>query len=86
MLTAREVHSILGRNQGPELFYQQQFAAGTQPIIPKNLNLNRPMERLHLVFRGRVTIGVANYTAVAAEAPQTIIQRIRVFGTHRRFG
>lgn len=85
-LNARDVGSILGRNQGPELFFQQPFAAGTQPIIPKNLNLNRPMERLHLVFRGRVTIGVANYAAVAAEAPATILQRIRVFGTHRRFG
>jgi hypothetical protein len=84
--TPRDLASILGRNQGPELFFQQPFTAGTSPIIPKNINVNRPLERLHLVFQGRITIGVANYTAVAAEAPQTIISRVRLTGQHAKFG
>lgn len=85
-LTVRDVASLLGRNQGPELFFQQAFAALTAPIIPKNINLNRPMERIHLVFRGRVVIAVNNFTAIAAEGPQTIIQRIQLKGIHSRFG
>jgi len=84
--TARDLASILGRNQGPELFFQQAFVADQSPIIPKNLNVNRPLERIHIVWRGRVTIAGANYTAVAAEAPQTILQRVRLTGTHQRFG
>ena len=84
--SVRDVASLLGRNQGPELFFQQTFSTLQSPIIPKNINLNRPMERIHIVWRGRVTIGVANYTAVAAEAPATIIQRIVLRGTHTRFG
>jgi hypothetical protein len=84
--TARDLASILGRNQGPEQFFQQAFAIDTSPIIPKNLNVNRPMERIHIVWRGRVTIVGANYDAVAAEAPQTIIQRIRLTGTHQTYG
>lgn len=84
--TARDLASILGRNQGPELFFQQAFTADQSPIIPKNINVNRPLERLHIVWRGRVVIAGGNYTAVAAEAPQTILQRIRLTGTHQRFG
>jgi hypothetical protein len=84
--SARDLASILGRNQGPELFFQQQFLALQSPVIPKNINVNRPMERIHIVWRGRVNISGANYTAVAAEAPQTIMSRIRVVGTHQRFG
>lgn len=85
-LSARDLASLLGRNQGPEFFFQQPFTALAAPIIPKNINLQRPMERIHLVWRGRVVIGVANYTTVAAEAPQTILQRARLTGTHRKFG
>jgi hypothetical protein len=84
--TPRDLASILGRNQGPELFFQQPFTAGQSPIIPKNLNVNRPLERLHIVFRGRVVISGANYTAVAAEAPQTILARVRLTGQHKRYG
>lgn len=84
--SARDLASILGRNQGPELFFQQTFATLQSPVIPKNLNVNRPLERIHIVWRGRVTIAGGNFTAVAAEAPQTILQRIRLVGTHQRFG
>lgn len=84
-MSRRNAARALGRYQGDELFFQQPFATLTQPIIPRNLNLTRPMESLHFVWRGRVVIATANYTAVAAEAPATIIQKIRVTGTHRTF-
>lgn len=85
-LSVRDVASILGRNQGPELFFQQPFAILTQPIIPKTISLNRPLERIHIVWRGRIAVTVAAYTSVFPEAAQNIIQRILVNGTHRRFG
>jgi hypothetical protein len=84
-LSQRNIASILGRNQGPEQFFQQAFTALQSPVIPKNINLNRPMERLHLIWQGRVTISGENYAVVAAEAPQTIIQRVRLTGTHKVF-
>lgn len=84
-LSLRDVASILGRNQGPELFFQQTFTPLTSPIIPQNISLNRPMERLHIVFRGRITIAAAGFTPFP-EALHNLIQRIRLTGTHRRFG
>lgn len=84
-MSIREVASILGRNQGPELFFQQPFTQLTSPIIPKNISLNRPMERLHIVFRGRITVATAAFTPFP-EALHNLIQRIRVTGTHKRFG
>ena len=81
----RAVASLLGRYQGPELFFQQPFVALTSPIIARNINLTRPLDSIKLVWRGRVVVAVANYAAVAAEAPQTIIQRIRLSGTHRLY-
>lgn len=77
--------ALLGRLQGPELFFQQPFATLTQPIIPRNINLTRPLESLKIIWRGRIVIGTANISPIACEAPQTIIQRIRLTGTHRLF-
>ena len=77
---------LFGRNQGPELFFQQPFTALTSPVIPKPLNINRPLERIHIIWRGRVVIGTAAISPVASEAPQTIIQRVRLTGTHRKYG
>jgi hypothetical protein len=76
--------AYLGRNQGPELFFTQTHtgAAGTT-IIPKTLSMNRPLEGLMLRWTGRVVVAVANYAVVAAEAPSTIIDRIKVFGTYK---
>lgn len=84
--TPRDLASILGRNQGPELFFQQPFAALTAPIIPKAINVNRPLERLQIHFHGTVTIAGAPYTAVAAEAPQNILSRVRLTGQHNLYG
>lgn len=82
----RDLASILGRNQGPEQFFQQVFTPGQSPILPKNLNVNRPLERIHLIWQGRVRVSGAPYADVAAEAPQTILSRIRLVGTHNKYG
>jgi len=71
---------LLGRNQGPEFFVNFPFVALSSPFANKNINLNRPLERLHFIFRGRVKISGANYDVVASEAPQTILQRVRLEG------
>jgi hypothetical protein len=84
--TSAQLAQILGRNQGSELFFQQPFVALTSPFINKPMNVTRPWQALHMIWRGRVTIGVANFAVVAAEAPQTILQRVRLTGAHRVFG
>jgi hypothetical protein len=78
--TSTVLAQLIGRNQGPEFFVNFPFVALSSPFANKNVNLNRPLERLHFIFRGRVTIAGANYDAVAAEAPQTILQRVRLEG------
>lgn len=84
-LSRRNIASLLGRNQGPEQFFQQTFSPLTSPILPQNINLNRPLERLHIVAQFRVTITGHDYDVVAAEAPQTLLQRVILKGTHRVF-
>lgn len=77
--------STVTRYQGPELFSQVNFAALGTVIVPRQLNLNRPAESLKFIWRGRIVIATANISPVASEAPQTIIQRIRITGTHAKF-
>jgi len=72
-----------GRNQGPELFHTTPFVPTSTIVVPKTLSMNRPLDALIFRFRGRVAIAGANYAAVAAEAPQTILNRIRVRGTYK---
>jgi len=73
--------AYLGRNQGTEFFFTQPYVDLTQTSIPKTISLNRPLQEVLLNWRGRVVIAGANYTTVAAEAPQTIIDRIILRGT-----
>jgi hypothetical protein len=84
--TRGQLAQILGRNQGSELFFQQPFAALSSPFIPKAINLARPWQALHLILRMRVVIGVQPYLVVAAEAPVTLLQRVRLSGTHSQWG
>jgi hypothetical protein len=83
MATPLHAQATLGRSRGPEPWFQQAFTPLAQNQIPKPLNLARPLEALIFNWRGRVVIGTANYAAVAAEAPWTIIQRIRITGTYK---
>jgi hypothetical protein len=82
-LSRRALASLMGRYQAPELVFQQPFTALASPIIPRNINLTRPLESLKVMWKGRIVIGTANINPIAAESPQTIIQRIRLTGTHR---
>jgi hypothetical protein len=85
-LSVRDVASILGRSQGPELFFQQTFTPLASPIIPNPIPLNRPMSHILIAWRGRIVVGGAAYTTVNDENVLNLIQRIRLTGTHRRFG
>ena len=84
-LTVRQVASLLGRNQGPEFFFQQPFATLNNVVIPKAINLNRPLERVHLVWQGRIAVGTANISPVYVESIQNLIQTFKLTGTHAAF-
>jgi hypothetical protein len=74
------------RTSGPELFFSFNFAPLTITNVPKNIQLNRPLQGIIIQFRGRVVVATAAYTALSVEAPQTILQRLTLRGTHNRFG
>lgn len=84
-LTVRQVASLLGRNQGPEFFFQQPWTTLNNIVIPKAVNLNRPLERIHMVWQGRIAITVANMAPVYAESVQNLIQTFKLTGTHAAF-
>jgi hypothetical protein len=81
--------AYLGRNQGPEFFtsvshtFGGTAGAAGQILIPKNLSINRPLQALLIRWAGRLVIGTANMSAVAAEAPASIINRITINGTFK---
>jgi hypothetical protein len=84
-LTAGKISRLLGRNQGPEFFFQQQWTPLQTVQIPKNVNLNRPLERIIIKWEGRITI--ATHPVVTfPEALQSLIQQVQLQGTHQRFG
>lgn len=84
-LTPRQVASLLGRNQGPEFFFQQPWTALNNVVIPKAINLNRPLERVHMVWQGRIAVGTANISPVYVESLQNLIQTFKLTGTHAAF-
>jgi hypothetical protein len=78
---------VLGRYGGPELIYSTTTTmAGVANIRPNNpIPLSRALESLHVIWRGRLVIGTADYTNGGPESPQTLIERIVVRGNHRRW-
>lgn len=83
--------SVLGRFTGPELFFQQNVAltAAGGPLrvnLPRTLNLNRPVADVFISLRGRATVTVGNYTAVAPEAMGNLLQNVQIQGIHKDFG
>jgi hypothetical protein len=79
--------SALGRYQGPELFDSRTIDLNTPQAVTLNpFSLKRPLESIQLILRGRVTVTVGAYTAVAPEAFQNLLQRIVLRGTHQKFG
>jgi hypothetical protein len=86
-LSVRQVASLLGRNQGPEFYFQQAWSALGQGVIPKAVNLNRPLERFHIVAKGRIVIGTANMTSTTPEGLlQFFLQNLKLTGTHDAYG
>lgn len=85
-LTPGAVARLLGRNQGPEFFFQQAWTPLQTVQIPKNVNLNRPLERLILRLDVRVTIAGADMASVFPEALQSLIQQVQLQGQHRVYG
>jgi hypothetical protein len=78
------------RTSGPEYFFTQALTTpGVTPstfAIPKFLAMVRPMGFMHFRWKGRIVIGVAAITNISPEAPQNIIQRLTVKGTHASLG
>jgi len=85
---ALAANSVIGRFQGPELFHSQSISLTTPNSlsIPRVLNLTRPLAEILIDIRFRVAVTVANYADIGTEAPQNILQRIRLQGIHRKFG
>lgn len=79
--------SVLGRFSGAEQFdvRTQSFAAPSS-IQYRPFNLNRPLESILISMRFRVAVTVGAYADVSVEAPQNILQRIRLEGQHRTHG
>lgn len=83
--------SVLGRFTGPELFFSQNVAltaaGGVLNVnLPRTLNLNRPVADIFISLRYRLTVTVGNYTAVAPEAFQNMLQNVQIQGIHKDFG
>jgi hypothetical protein len=85
-MTKGQISRLLGRNQGPEFFWQQAWVPLQTVQIPKNVNLNRPMERFVIRLDLRITIAGANMSAVFPEALQSLIQQVQLQGQHNVYG
>lgn len=84
----RAADETLGRFTGPVPFYSttNTFAAPTTVRVPNPIPLAKSLESIIVVLRGRIVIGVANYTVGVPEAPQTLLERLTVRGTHTALG
>lgn len=85
-ITPGQIARLLGRNQGPEFFYQAAWVPLATVQIPKNVNLNRPLERLQIRLDVRITISTADMAAVFPEALQSLIQQVKFYGNHAKWG
>lgn len=75
------------RLQGPNFFQDLVLNNNNQEYIPVG-DLTRPKWLWGLLceFKGRVTVSVANGLLVTAEAPQSLINYIKVDGIHKVLG
>lgn len=80
--------TMIGRFQAPELFFSgtQDFTTPSTLLVPRTLNLTRPLDSITIELQFRLTVTVGAYAAVSPEAPQNILQKILLNGTHRAFG
>lgn len=85
-VTPGKAAGLIGRNQGPEFFYQAAFVPLSTVQVPKNVNLNRPLERFIVRVDVRINIAGADMATVYPEALQSLIQQVQLQGQHRTFG
>jgi hypothetical protein len=85
-ITPGHASRLIGRNQGPEFFFQQAWVPLQTVQIPKNVNLNRPLERFIIRLDIRITIAGADMATVYPEALQSLIQQVQLQGQHAQFG
>lgn len=82
------LQKAIGRDQGPQLWSSQTWvpssAASTTLQQQQNADLSRPSEGVLIILRYRATIGVAAYTSLNAEAPQNLLQSVRIYGNNTR--
>ena len=85
-------NTMIGREQGPELFFSQTITLGGLTggavivQVPRTLTLNRPLESITIVLRGRLVVGAYDYTSVSPEHFTNLLQQIQLTGIHRVFG
>lgn len=87
----RDAQAKLGRDQGTELFFTQgatNIVQGQRSIfdIPKPFNINRPLRKIRIDVVYQVTIATAGLSKISADAPWSILQNVRITGTHAQFG
>jgi hypothetical protein len=84
--------TMIGREQGPELFYSDTttlggLAGGVQTIqIPRTLTLNRPMESITIKLAFRLVVGAYDFTSVTPEHFLNLLSQIQLNGIHRVYG
>ena len=80
----------IGRDQGPQLWFSAAFTPVTSGNVtvqqPQMADLSRPSEGVMIVVRYRATIAVAAYASLNAEAPQNLLQQVRLYGNNSRVG
>lgn len=81
-------NTMIGREQGPELFWQQTVTLATPQTIqiPRFVNLNRPLESIRVILSGRLALATYDYSAVAPEHFTNLLQQFQLNGAHRKYG
>jgi hypothetical protein len=85
-VTPQKLAKYLGRDQGPEFFFQQAWVPLQTVQIPKNINLNRPLDKITIRLDIRITVANADMATVYPEALQSLIQQVYLQGTHNVYG
>lgn len=80
--TLRDIRRYTGRMTGPQQFDNFAFAANFQRVVPKPVPMAQPLAAFQFEFKGRIVIGVANYTSVYPESLLNLFQNIKWTGTH----
>jgi len=84
--------TMIGREQGPELFYTDTTTlggtgGGVQTIqIPRTLTLNRPLESITIKLAFRLVTSVYDYTSVYPEHLINLLAQVQLNGIHRIYG